>query len=472
MLRATLYLLIFAALAAGIAWVADHPGAVSLTWQGYRIDTSVGVLLAAAALVGAACAMLYQLWRVLRGAPAAYTRYRREGRRLKGYRALTQGMVAVAAGDVDEARRQARRADLLLNEPPLTMLLSAQAAQLNGDEAAAEKYFTAMLERTETEFLGLRGLIVQATKKGDTARALELARRARALRPKTGWVLATLHDLEVRAGDWQAAEQTARLAARANALPAKEGERNRAIALYEQSVAAEAAGDRDAALRRARKAVDLDPGLVPVAVRAASLLAAVGKARRAQRVIEEAWATAPHPDLARTYLALGEDKEALGRVMRIQRLVARRPADPESRIALAEAALGARLWGEARRALEALGTDGGPPPSARVCRLWAALEEAEHGDGVAARVWLARAAKAEPDPAWICDHCGAAHASWGPLCGRCGAYDSMVWRSPAKVASATLTAPPKPIEILPGKEPAPQTAPRPAEAVTELGVNG
>ncbi len=64
---------------------------------------------------------------------------------------------------------------MLLAEPPLTLLLSAQAAQLNGDEQAARRYFTAMLDRAETEFLGLRGLVMQALRGGDEAAALGLS---------------------------------------------------------------------------------------------------------------------------------------------------------------------------------------------------------------------------------------------------------------------------------------------------------
>lgn len=464
MMRATVHLLLFILLAAGIAWLADQSGRVSIDWLGYRIDTYVGVLVAASVVVGVLAALVYRLWRFLAGAPGAIARRRREGRRLKGYRALTQGMVAVAAGDAEEARRQARRADLLLNEPPLTMLLSAQAAQLNGDEAAAERYFTAMLERPETAFLGLRGLIVQATRKGEVARALELARRARALRPRTGWVLTTLHDLQARAGDWAAAAETARLAVRANAMAPKDGERNRAIARYEQGIRAEAAGERDAALEHARKAVKLDPAFVPAAVLAARLLAAAGRRRRARHVLEAAWAASPHPELARAYLALDHEVEPLARLMRLQKLIGLRPDDAESRLALAEAALAARLWGEARRALEALGAGDGAALPARACRLWAELEEAERGDGAAARAWLKQAAGV-PDPAWICDHCGAAHTTWAPLCQRCGAYDSMVWRTPARAAPAELAAP----EAAAAPPAAlPPTAPPPAEAATDV----
>src|SRR5262249_57792128 len=103
------------------------------------------------------------------GCPRRCARGGADNRRRKAYRALTQGMVAVAAGDAGEARRQAKLAGTLLNDPPLTLLLAAQAAQLDGDERAAEKYFRAMLDRPETAFLGLRGLLMQSLKAGNNA---------------------------------------------------------------------------------------------------------------------------------------------------------------------------------------------------------------------------------------------------------------------------------------------------------------
>src|SRR6185312_12175791 len=140
---------------------------VALTWQGWEIDTSVAVMGFATLVVALALAVLFTLLRLILRGPRAWARGRRERRRQQGYRALTQGMVAVAAGDAEEAQKLARKADSLLAEPPLTLLLSAQAAQLSGDEGAATRYFTAMLERPETEFLGLRGLLMQALRGGD-----------------------------------------------------------------------------------------------------------------------------------------------------------------------------------------------------------------------------------------------------------------------------------------------------------------
>ena len=162
----------FVLVATGImAWLLDKPGSVSMDWRGYRIETSVALLTTTIAVMAATAAIAYRIFLALWRAPTQIGEAWRGRRRQKGYRALTRGMVAVAAGDSDEARRQEKLAQALLNEPPLTMLLSAQTAQLNGDETAATRFFQAMTERPDTEFLGVRGLLNQALARGDDGAA-------------------------------------------------------------------------------------------------------------------------------------------------------------------------------------------------------------------------------------------------------------------------------------------------------------
>ncbi|CAN0483107.1 unnamed protein product, partial [Discosporangium mesarthrocarpum] len=195
MIRFTISIMIALAIVVATAiWFSDRPGDVSIEWQGWLIEMSVGRFVLAAAIVLAAALIVIGIFRTVGHVPGRIRDSLRTSRRERGYRALTQGMVAVAAGDPDEANRQARRADVLLEEPPLTMLLSAQAAQLNGDEDAATRYFNGMLERPETAFLGVRGLLIQAQKNNDRRAALEYAERAYQLQPKTPWVLNTMFD--------------------------------------------------------------------------------------------------------------------------------------------------------------------------------------------------------------------------------------------------------------------------------------
>jgi HemY protein len=431
-IRALGYLIVIFLIVAGAVWLLDRPGAVAVDWQGYRIETSFAVLVAGVAILAAAAALAYRFWLALVRAPGRIAAAMRERRRARGYRALTKGMVAVAAGDAGEAARQVKRAEGLLNEPPLTLLLSAQAAQLNGDDKAAERFFEEMTENPETEFLGLRGLLTQATKAGDDARALELARRAYRLQPKSDWVSASLFELQVRSGKWLDAQVTGDEQARLGLIGREANRRRKAVLALQQGAELARAGDSEEAAKRYKFAHDNAPEFVPAAVAWAGALIGQGKARRAADAIAKAWGLAPHPDLVEPAMRAAGAEDALGRVKAAERLAAANRVHPESLIALANAYLEAQLWGEARSQLGALGAAGGPD-QARVCRLWADLEEAERNDTAAARDWLRRAALADADPAWVCDGCGNAVGTWSAICGNCGGFDSFQWRRPSHV---------------------------------------
>ena len=439
MLRIALFCLKIGLVVALAYWLAEEPGSVSIETLGYRVDTSPGILLLAVVVFAGLAALAYRFWRFLYRSPRDLGRRVQTQRQRRGYKALTQGMVAVAAGEPDEAARWARKADTLLKEPPLTMLLSAQAAQLNGDEAAAKRYFTAMLDNPETRFLGLRGLLNQALRAGDQAAALDYVRQAHALRPRTPWVLTSLFDLSQRHGDLDSAERALRDAARLKALPAPEAARRRAVLLLERAAAARSRGDAGA-VKHAHEARRLAPDLSAAGALEAELLIAAGRGRKAAKVLEQTWTSAPHPDLAPLYLKAVPVSDGLGRLKRLGKLTAGNPAHPDSHLVLARAALDAKLWGEARRHLTAAAGPGGldGAPGEAVCRLMAALEEAEHDDTVAARAWLDRAATAPADPGWVCRECGAVAEAWSPRCGACEAFDGLRWRQPPRVAPAVV----------------------------------
>jgi HemY protein len=427
-IRAIIGIVVVTALVAAAVFFADHPGRVEILWQGWQVQTSVAVLAAAAMLAALTAGLMFSILSLIVDSPRRLLRARREWRRRTGYRALAQGMVAVAAGDPQEARRYAKRADLLLADPPLTLLLSAQAAQLDGNEGAAKKFFTAMLERPETEFLGLRGLLNQALREGDRSNALRLATRAMALRPGTRWAVLGRFDLETREKRWEAARETLAQAAKRRLVSPEEARHHRGVILYELSCAALAGGDQRRAIALAAEARALTEDLATPAAHYARLLLGERRIGRAAKAVERAWRTAPHPDLAQVYGAIHEGELPLTRVKSFERLTAQNPTTRESHLALAETALDAQLWGEARRHLnDALATGATP----RLCRLMARLEETEQDELGPVREWLDRAVGATPDPRYICAACGRESLDWRSLCPHCGAFDALSWRTPA-----------------------------------------
>ena len=437
MIRAILFFVKLALLVAAAVWLVEHPGQVRVDWQGYRLETSFGILVLLLLALAVLLYVLVRFYGSILKAPFAFIRARQERKRRQGYLALTQGMVAVAAGDPDEAKRLARKADSLLEDPPLTMLLSAQAAQMNGDEAAAERYFTAMLKRPETEFLGLRGLLTGAVRKQDSARALTLVKRAHDIRPQTDWVLRTLFDLQVKDRRWTEALATLQEMAQTKLLSAETANRHRAALQTERAREAAAKGDTGEALDRAKRALGYKADFVPAALEKARLLIQAGKHKRAAKLIESVWAVRPHPDLAALYERCWPGEGALQRMRRFQYLESLNPDSMDSKITVAGAALEAQLWGEARGHLDKAIAAGA---SARAYRLMAAVVDSEYGDVAKTRDWLTKAASAPADPAWVCGACGAQAERWHAVCGHCGAFDSQDWRTPPRAEPEALPA--------------------------------
>ncbi len=440
MIRVFVFFVLLGLAMAGVVWVAERPGAVTVVWEDWRLDTSLGVLLVAVSIVAVAAALLYRFWRAIWTTPRRMANWRRERRQRLGYAALSSGLVAIAAGDAQGAQKLARRADRLLEQPPLTLLLEAQAAQLAGDEDTAVRHFETMRQHPETEFLGLRGLMARAMRDGHYGRALELAKRAQALRPRAIWVLTALLDLQTRFGDWKGARETLVAAVAAKALPPSQARRREGAVLLELSRAALQDGRPVDALDHARLAYKADPDRPVIAAWLAERYAALGKRRRAAKLVEHEWTRHPHPALLTAYRQTRPVESKLAWVKEAERLAALAPAHEDSHRALGEAAFEAGLWGEARRHYTAAIAAAGHAPPASLCRRMAEVEEADSKDQAAVHRWLTLAAEGHPDAEWICESCGTAHVVWAASCVRCGAFDRMSWRLPDRVEPVVVPA--------------------------------
>jgi HemY protein len=424
MVRVLIFTLCVLAAAAGLAWFADRPGTVTVQWLGYQIETSAFVgAIAVVALVVALIA-IWALVRYLFTRPAAIGAHVRERRQQHGYEALSRGLLAIGVGDRTQAQRYAGIAGRNLPRDPLTALLRAQTAQLKGDKAAARRAFEAMLDRPETELLGLRGLFLEAQRSDDEERARTFAEQAVKRDPKLAWGVNALFDLQARAGDFDGALDTLAIARDNGHVNSNVALRRRAVLLTAEAREAEAS-DPDKSLNLASEALRLAPSLAPAAEIAARILASKGESRQASRVIVKTWKLSPHPDLALVYAYAKAGDSPRERLKRVKYLASLTPDDIEGPIAVANAAIDAQDWEEARSVLAPY-LDGRPP--ARICMLMARIEAGELGDKGREREWLARALRAPRDRAWIAD--GYVSDRWLPISPVTGAVDGFEWKAP------------------------------------------
>lgn len=425
MIRLLVLIAILVALAFGSTWLAERAGGLVLTFEGRQIEMTLGVAFGALVAIVFAAMLLWTLARLTLRLPSIVSLSNRARRRAKGFAAVSRGIVAVGAGDPRGARRHSADASRLLgDDEPLALLLKAQTAQMAGDRPAAEGAFRQMLDEPETRVLGLRGLFVEARRKGDVAAARAYASEAARLAPSVSWAGEALLEYQCSEQDWSGALSTLERASRG--MDKAVLRRLRAVLLVADAQA-RAEREPEAALARAQEALKLAPDLTPAAVLAARLHSRRGDYRKASRTVEAAWKLAPHPELADAYVNVRPGDSARDRIGRAEKLHAMRQAAPEGRIALAEAALAGRDFDRVRKALAPL-LEG--RPSVSVCLLMADLAELDSGAPGSVREWLARASRAPRDAAWIAD--GVISDRWAPVSPVTGRLDAFTWGTPVE----------------------------------------
>lgn len=428
MIRLVLILLGAVALSAGLSWLADQPGSISITWPGYVVETSIFRAAVIAALLIGASIFLWSIARQIWTSPAAVGRFFHRRRQERGLDALSSGMIAIGAGDRALATRYAVQARKALPNEPLTHLLRAQAAQLSGDRTTSRRIFEAMLGSPDTEQLGLRGLFLEAEREGETEAARQFAARAMALNPKLSWAIDALFELQCKDEDWSGALETLTVARKNGLIEKPDADRRRAVLLTARAQALED-GSSQKALALAQEAHGLAPDLVPAAAIAARQLASRGNTPKAAKIIEKTWKFSPHPDLATVYAFARPGDSPRDRLERVQRLARLNPHSSEGPIAVAATAIEAHNWGEARKALAPL-LEG--RLSQRVCTLMARIENGERANQGGVREWVARAVHAPRDPAWTAD--GIVSDTWKPISPVTGALDAFQWKVPTETA--------------------------------------
>jgi HemY protein len=451
MIRIILFLVLIAAAGWGAAWVADQPGNVVMTWGGWRASPSVPVFALLAGITTVAAVIVWSFLRGLWRMPGHVKRRRHERRAARGRHAITQGLLAIGHGDSASARSHAEAARRHAAQDPLTLLLHAQSAQLDGDHSGAQRAFRAMAEREDTRLLGLRGLFIEAQRADDPVSAVLIAEEALKLAPSSTWASHAVLGFRCAKGDWTGALAILETNYASNLIDKATYRRQRGVLLTARALELETV-DRDASRESVMEAIKLAPTLVPAAVLASKYESEAHQVRRSMRIVEAAWLAQPHPDLADAYAHVKLGDSARQRLVRVETLAAKTPGNIEGALAIARAAIDASEFSRARDALAPF-VDA---PTQRVAMLMAEIERTEHGDSGRARAWTLRAVRALHDPVWTAD--GYVSATWRPVSPVSGRLDAFRWQTPVAALPSDKTGAiePSPFEeamLAPRREP-------------------
>lgn len=440
MIRLATAAIILAALASLAAILANLPGDVAIHLGGYTIETGLSGLAGAVAALVLLSLALFWLAQFVWHMPARLREMRKAQRREEGEAALADALMALARGDAAQAGEATKKARAKLPDRALPMLMSAQAALLQGEADRAEENYRTMLGVASTnaqKLLGLQGLYYMAQARGDMESAGTHALRVLEIEPKAVWALDGLMALAVRIGDWEAAAIWLRRWSRAGVKRAAVKRRRAVLNLAEAQslISDDSDGGRDAALHKAEHAARLDANLVAATALTARLQAGRGEVKKARRLLRQAWARRPHRVLAEAWLDCSSDQPAAGLMRAAAHFIGKQRDHYESHMLRARLALKTQRWAFAQTLLTPLSeaADAARP-------VFEMLAEAAKGDGdeTGAQGWQARARNAPPEAGWMA--AGLRLSEWQAVCPVTGQLDGVHWQTPHTLPTADHAA--------------------------------
>lgn len=402
----------------------SFPGEMTLQWMGYHLHMPIGIMIIIVLAATALLIIFHNIWQSFLQIPASYNKKMEESRKFKADKSLVEGITAIAAGDFQQAQELSEKALELNAIQPLNVLVSAQAAYMKGDMEKAAKYFAQMSQNPSTAFLGLRGLILHARQKEDWHRVNELLRKAFALKPSSPWVLQEILQTDILLQHTDHVSLADKLGVQ-KYLTKDRFSRYKALINWQKAEQASILKDTNEFQKYACRALELAPDLVDVAVRLADSFVQTKQFNKAQKILISTYCQLPHPDLAMAWKKTFPKADYVEYYSSLDKLIGKHEKKYESLLILAEAALNAKLWGQAREHLsDALKNY----MTRRVCRLMAELEEAEHPANLQEiKMWWHKITTAENDTAWVCKSCHATSHKWKPYCESCSAVDQIEW---------------------------------------------
>jgi HemY protein len=381
------WILFFFLLVLGFAslllWYLQDPGYIEVIWLGYEIHLSVFVAFFLLLFVVLSFLLSKHVLTRITELPFLYFSFLRKSREKKAKDEMMQLLTSLEAEDFSGALSHQKKAALILGLDPLFLWFSGTAFVRANKPLEAEKCYIELTKNPLTTFLGLKGQIRSALHRGDYKLAYTLLNNAEKLVPTSPWVLKHFLAIASEQKNFKKAEELILRLEDLDYFPSEKSKKQIALLQYLDAIQIETSpSQKETLLRQSHR---LDPSLAEATESLANLLSEKGNKKEALYTIETTWRLTPIRSLGNLYVKIFQPKDDLEAYQAATELVKEKSKSSENLFFLAEMALKAKLWGEARNHIKELVK---LDPRAKVYELLAALELEENQNSNAALSWL------------------------------------------------------------------------------------
>lgn len=366
-----------------------NPGSLELIWFGYDIQLSA--ILAFVILIFLMSILLLigysVLWVI--NLPSKWANHYKKSQESNIETELLNLLTSYEAEHYNIALELIQKMKKKLEKNPFFLWIAGNIFEKTKHYLEAEQCFMTLIAQPNTFFLGLKGQIQAALKRGDFNRAYDLLKRAEKNFNSSPWILKHFLALTYEQKKFIDAEKIALRLDDLGYLTKDQSKKQLAYIEYQEALQPKISQKQKE--KYLRQAHYLDPSLTQVSEMLAKLLHEQGHHAQALNILQAAWNQAPTQILGDLYLKILSPKNEETAFEKVKEFIKKNPKNPESLLLLARTSLKARLWGETRAALKLL-LEKHPTPVAY--QLMAHLESYEHQNMEAAMKWLEKGLQA------------------------------------------------------------------------------
>ena len=374
-------------------WLMENPGTVVISWMDYEITTSMAALIAFIVFISVIIYILRLPVLFIHFIKRSLVHQKQKNKEIL----LQQILNAIASQDEQAGIKLSTRIDKIYStNSSLNLLLKALLKP-------SPDIYQKLSELPETELAGFKGLIQIEQKNGNLEAALTLCEKAILKYKNIPWLVQETLYLQVLNEKWESALNTLEQIKKLKIESEQHYKNQKATLLLK--------------LNKPFEAYKTAPWLPQAALEAAK-----ANPKKAESILTRAWEETPSWELYKAYTNLFQKETPLVRYKKIEKLVSKHPGNKISYLALADSALQAKLWGQAKKELDDyLAAYTLTVPAATMMAFYE--QEARH-DTKEAQKWIEQMKTAEPLYAFTCSKCGYKSDTWSPICPKCSTFAS------------------------------------------------
>tara|TARA_B100000989_G_scaffold148388_1_gene110586 strand:- start:12173 stop:13435 length:1263 start_codon:yes stop_codon:yes gene_type:complete len=394
------YLLIFII---PIVWLSNYPGEVNIIWKGYLIETSFFFMITFILIIIFIVNITYRILFALRSFPKQYILKKNEKNLNLARETLENISYAWIGNDSKGIDIQARKLKKYTGDSIFSTLILAQRAMKNKEYGKSLK-FLEILERNEkSKFIAFKCkamVFVKQNKKLDAQRYLKKAFDINSMDP---WICDNLSVLLAKSRKWQEAAKTL-----------EKFKKNSELSSKRVGYLLKSGADPI-------KTYEISDESIPVVVNVLKHYLNLKNEEKVHEILRKTWKKLRYFGLIQAIFAETkyDIKLALKRYRLVYKALKNDLGSNETKIAMAFAALNAKLWEKSRSFLVSIDKSS---IDSRVMTIWNELSEKSD------RIKAPKVEKKLSDPPyWFCSSCNLKQKNWNIYCENCDTIGTIKW---------------------------------------------